>query len=922
MALKSKVAIEVDIKNVKKITELKDSLKQLRKEQRQYEKDVKGGVKVTKESADAYIKNEKAIAKNSKALRETNKEVKGVTKSSNGMAKQIVKGTAVIGLAVGAFRTITNVIGTAVKGFRDFEFQMAKVQAITGATNEEFLLLTQSAKDLGRSTFFTAQQVAELQTNFGKLGFTTQEILDAQEATLNLATATDSDLARAAIVAGSAVRGFGLDASETQRVVDVMAVSFTSSALDLEKFQTAMTKVAPIAKSAGFSIEDTTAIMAQLSDAGIEASIAGTSLRNILLKMQNPNSDLVQSFGKTIHSLDELVPALTKFSEEGGSLAEIMEVVDDRQAAAFEQMITSRDKTVQLRDALVDANGAAEEMARIVGDTLEGALKRSESATQGFAIAFVEIFGTQLKNITDGFANFVNKLTDFIEIPVSEKLEGERIAMNDLFNALQNTNISQDTRNKLVTELNLKYGEYLPNIVTEKTNLEDLKKAQVEANAAMLQRVTILAAEERLTEIRKKQILNEEEAAKLVKETVKLQREEQEALANTNKRLQTSFSGVDVVVSNADLSLRENSKAVSANKEEAEKLAEEYETAATAALNLGVDVDALVESLNTSTGSTNTQTDAILSNTTAKKDNALATDFLSTVSEDYFNSLTEDVLNGTATIEEQEQKLRDFQIELLDNLLLDEQLTFEQRVKLETKLNNLKLQNHKVNLENIQKEKDVRQAEIDGVAQLGDQLIQLAGDDKKLQGVRKAGVAISAAAAVANNVLALSNAAVGVTEQAKLKFPENIVAMLTTLATVMSLIANLKTLKDSFGDGGVVKEFANGGMVHGPSHAQGGVKFAVGGRVNELEGGEAVINKRSTAMFKNELSAMNVAGGGVKFADGGLLSSPQFAQAQFSANNQAQMMGAMQGQRKVVVVEADITDSQSSVSVIQANATF
>ena len=63
-------------------------------------------------------------------------------------------------------------------------------------------------------------------------------------------------------------------------------------------------------QSAGFSIEDTTAVMGKLADAGIEASIAGTSLRNILLKMQDPNSDLVKSFGKTIHSLDELVPAL------------------------------------------------------------------------------------------------------------------------------------------------------------------------------------------------------------------------------------------------------------------------------------------------------------------------------------------------------------------------------------------------------------------------------------------------------------------------------------------------------------------------------------------------------------------------------------------------------------------------------------
>ena len=125
-----------------------------------------------------------------------------------------------------------------------------------------------------------------------------------------------------------------------------------------------------------------------------------------------------------------------------------------------------------------------------------------------------------------------------------------------------------------------------------------------------------------------------------------------------------------------------------------------------------------------------------------------------------------------------------------------------------------------------------------------------------------------------------------------------------------------------FGNGGVVETFANGGMVNGKSHAQGGEKFAVGGRVVELEGGEAVINKRSTAMFRNQLSSMNSAGGGVKFADGGLMSSPSFTESSFAASNQSAMMGAMGGQRKVVVVESDITTSQSTVSVIQSNATF
>ena len=258
------------------------------------------------------------VVKGQKDLQNLEGTTKKASGSVGGLVKQYGFLTLGIATAVQAFRNINKLVGQSIRTFRDYEFQMAKVRATTGASNKDFAKLSKTAEDLGRSTFFTAQQVAELQTNFGKLGFSTREILDAQKATLLLATATDTDLGRAAIVAGAAVRGFALDAEETSRVVDVMTVAFTSSALDIEKFQTSMTKVAPIAAGANISLEATSAVMGTLTDAGIEASIAGTSLRNILLKMQDPNSDLVKSFGKTIHSLDDLVPALKKFSDDGG----------------------------------------------------------------------------------------------------------------------------------------------------------------------------------------------------------------------------------------------------------------------------------------------------------------------------------------------------------------------------------------------------------------------------------------------------------------------------------------------------------------------------------------------------------------------------------------------------------------------------
>ena len=186
--------------------------------------------------------------------------------------------------------------GLAVKTFADFEQSMAKVQAVSGATGQQFKTLNQLAKDLGASTRFTASEVSELMLNYSKLGFSAGEIEKITGATLNLALATGEDLAKSAEVAGSTLRAFGLDADQMLRVTDVMAKSFSSSALDLDRFSESMKYVAPVAASAGISIEEASAMLAVLANSGVKVSQAGTSLRRII-------SDLGSTSGGTTKEL-------------------------------------------------------------------------------------------------------------------------------------------------------------------------------------------------------------------------------------------------------------------------------------------------------------------------------------------------------------------------------------------------------------------------------------------------------------------------------------------------------------------------------------------------------------------------------------------------------------------------------------------
>ena len=201
----------------------------------------------------------------------------------------------------------------AAETFATFEQSMANVQAVSGATGAEFKRLQALALELGSSTRFTAAQVADLQLNYSKLGFIPSQIEKITGATLDLALASGSDLAQSATVAGATLRGFGLDAERMTEVTDVMAKSFSSSALDLEKFQTAMGVVAPVAKNANKTLQQTTAMLSVLVDRGVDASTAGTALRNIFLKLSVHGLTFEQAMQKIATASDKNAVAMELF---------------------------------------------------------------------------------------------------------------------------------------------------------------------------------------------------------------------------------------------------------------------------------------------------------------------------------------------------------------------------------------------------------------------------------------------------------------------------------------------------------------------------------------------------------------------------------------------------------------------------------
>ena len=284
--------------------------------------------------------------------------------------------------------------------FRDFELEMAKVKAVSGATADEFKSLSDNAKELGRSTIFSAREVAGLQLEFAKLGFTAKQITGVTEATLNLAQASGSDLARSAEVAGATLRGFGFDVSETGRVTDVMAKSFSTSSMDMESFAEGMKMVAPIAKSAGMSLEETTAMMSLLANAGVKGSMAGTQLRRII-------SELAATGKPTTEAIRDL-------AESGLTLVDAKDEVGRAAQGALTILAEGVNQINPLTKALEDSAGAAEEMADVMDMTAAGASKALGSAVEGLAIEFgglVSVALTPLIKKLTQLATFINELS-------------------------------------------------------------------------------------------------------------------------------------------------------------------------------------------------------------------------------------------------------------------------------------------------------------------------------------------------------------------------------------------------------------------------------------------------------------------------------------------------------------------------------
>ncbi|MGL5459014.1 MAG: phage tail tape measure protein [Cetobacterium sp.] len=308
----------------------------------------------------------------------------------------------------------------------EFESQMSRVKAISGATGDEFQELNDQALKLGQDTAFSAKQAAEGMENLASAGFNTNEIMEAMPGMLDLAASSGEDLASSSDIAASTLRGFGLAASEAGHVADVLAKNAAATNAAVADTGEAMKYVAPVAHATGLSLEEVTAAVGELANAGIKGSQAGTTLRGALTRLAKPTqaaANVMQDLGfKAFDTQGKMLP----LNQIIGNLQKSTKNLTDQQKQqaittifgqeALSGMLTLVDagpeQLNELTNSLKESDGAAKEMAETMQDNTKASIEQALGSLETAAIKLLQVAAPAIRSIADDVQNLANKFSN------------------------------------------------------------------------------------------------------------------------------------------------------------------------------------------------------------------------------------------------------------------------------------------------------------------------------------------------------------------------------------------------------------------------------------------------------------------------------------------------------------------------------
>lgn len=365
-----------------------------------------------------------------KIVIETGLDTKGIETGLKKVSSIAKTGIATTVTAISGMSTaLAGVAGYSIKVGSSFEAGMSKVQAVSGASNEQLQRLSDKAKEMGATTKFSATEAADAMNYMAMAGWKTEDMLNGIDGIMNLAAASGENLATTSDIVTDALTAFGLSASDSTHFADVLAAASSNANTNVSMMGETFKYVAPVAGSLGYSAEDCAVAIGLMANSGIKASQSGTALRSMFSRLAKPSKEVKEAMEKlnisltdshgNMKSLDTLMGDLRN-SFSGLSESEKAEMASSlagqEAMSGLLAIVNASDADFnKLKDAIYGADGASAKMAETMQDNLQGKITILKSTIEGLGIKIYEEIEDPMKGAAEGATDSVGQISSALE---------------------------------------------------------------------------------------------------------------------------------------------------------------------------------------------------------------------------------------------------------------------------------------------------------------------------------------------------------------------------------------------------------------------------------------------------------------------------------------------------------------------------
>lgn len=328
-----------------------------------------------------------------------------------------------------AMKEIADSYSECVGVAADFEQTMSAVEAISEANREEMAALKAQAKELGATTIYTAQQSGNAMEYMAMAGWDAQEMLAGMKGMTTLAAAAEEDLAQVSDIVTDNLTAFGLRASDTAHFADVLAAAAANSNTNISIMGETFKSSSAVAGALGYSIEDVAVMVGLMANNAVKGSRAGTALRNIFNGLLSGATLTAEAFGEldytavnadgTMKGLMETVNDLRGYFDmmtEAERVNNAMNIAGMRGYNGLLAILNATDEDFQsLYDSINNCSGAAERMAAVKLDNLNGDVTIMNSAMEALQSTIGEQFNPELRELARTGTDVLNWANGFIQ---------------------------------------------------------------------------------------------------------------------------------------------------------------------------------------------------------------------------------------------------------------------------------------------------------------------------------------------------------------------------------------------------------------------------------------------------------------------------------------------------------------------------